>query len=271
MSLRQQIAFYLEDTTTRVGKVVNFVVAALILLSAAIFIIETYPISESLQRLLTIADRTILALFTLEYTLRLGVAEQRLRYVFSFYAIADLVAILPFLLGFFDLRFVRLLRWLRILRLIRFVEDRALFGRVTATDSLAVARICFTLFAIIFIYAGLMFQIEHPQNPGSFGTFLDAVYFAIVTMTTVGFGDLTPISEAGRWLTVIMILTGIALIPTQIGNLIRQFSKVTNAIEVTCTDCGLSLHEPDAQYCRRCGTILTGKPTTEQDGTLPEP
>ncbi|NEQ31315.1 MAG: ion transporter, partial [Leptolyngbya sp. SIO4C5] len=80
MSLRQQIAFYLEDTTTRVGKVVNFVIAALILLSAAIFIIETYPISESLQRLLTIADRTILALFTLEYTLRLGVAEQRLRY-----------------------------------------------------------------------------------------------------------------------------------------------------------------------------------------------
>lgn len=268
MSLRQQIAFYLEDTTTVVGKVVNFAIAALILLSAAIFIVETYPISIATQNLLKIVDFTILGLFTVEYLLRLWVATNRLQYVLSFYAIADLIAILPFLLGFFDLRFVRLVRWLRILRLVRFVEDRALFGRLTTSDSLAVARIFFTLFAIIFIYAGLMFQIEHPQNPGNFRTFLDAVYFAIVTMTTVGFGDLTPISEAGRWLTVVMILTGIALIPTQIGNLIRQFSKVTNAIEITCTGCGLSLHEPDAQYCRRCGTILSEISSTEDSKAI---
>lgn len=252
---RQQVRFYLDDTDTVLGQSVNGAIALLILLSAAIFVVETYPISAALYQTLNVFDWVILVGFTAEYVLRLWSAERPWRYAFSLYGLLDLLAILPFFIGFWDVRFIRLLRWLRILRLVRFFEDRILFGYISGTDTLIVSRIVFTLVAIVFIYSGLIFQVEHGRNP-AFGTFLDAVYFAIATMTTVGFGDVTPISEVGRGLTVMMILTGIALIPTQIGELIREFVKVTNALQLPCSRCGLSLHEADAQFCKRCGAPL---------------
>jgi voltage-gated potassium channel len=129
---------------------------------------------------------------------------------------------------------------------------------MTSTDSLILIRILFTLVAIVFIYSGLIFQVEHPRNSEDFGTFLDALYFAIVTMTTVGYGDVTPLSEAGRGLTVMMILTGIALIPTQISSLIRQLVKVSQPQHLPCPSCGLTLHDDDAQFCKRCGSRLDG-------------
>ena len=256
MQLQQKVRFYLEDTETWVGRIVNFAIANLILLSAIIFVVETYPIPDNLRAGLRIVDWVILFIFTVEYLVRLGCAEQKFSHLFSGYSLIDLIAILPFLLGFLDVRFIRLLRWLRILRLVRFMENRTLFGRLTAEESLIFVQIIFTLFAIIFIYAGLIYQVEHPDNPEKFATFLDAVYFAVVTMTTVGFGDVTPTSEAGRWLTVMMILNGIALIPTQIGNLFQQFIKDQRTTQITCTCCKLATHDTDALFCKRCGTAL---------------
>ena len=109
---------------------------------------------------------------------------------------------------------------------------------------------------IIFVYSGLIYQVEHTVNPEAFQTFLDAIYFSVVTMTTVGFGDVTPLSEGGRLLTVLMILTGISLIPWQIGDLIKQLIKTANQANKVCLGCGLSSHDTDAKFCKICGTKL---------------
>lgn len=256
MLLKQRIAFYLEDIETPTGRAVNLIVTVLVLLSSIIFVVDTYPISNSVRIKLSYIDTGILVIFVLEYLLRFWCAEYKVKYFFRLYSVIDLMAILPVFLGSVDISFIRILRWFRILRLIRFIEAKTLFGRLSTTDTIIFARILFTLFSIIFIYSGLIYQVEHPVNSENFTTFLDAVYFSVVTMTTVGFGDVTPISEAGRLMTVMMILTGIALIPWQLGDLIKQLVKTTNKLETICPSCSLSLHETDAQFCKLCGTKL---------------
>jgi voltage-gated potassium channel len=183
-------------------------------------------------------------------------AENKVRFFFNLFSLIDLLAVLPFFIGIFNISFIRVFRWFRILRLIRFIEGRTIFGYVTTQDSAIFARILLTLFIIIFVYSGLIYQVEHPTNPQAFGTFLDAVYFSVATMTTVGFGDVTPHSESGRLLTVLMILTGIALIPWQLGDLVKQLVKTANQVQTTCVTCQLALHDADAQFCKRCGTRL---------------
>ena len=256
MLLKQSIAFYLEDIETLPGRAINLIITGLVLLSSAIFVTETYPIPASLRINLKAIDTIILIIFAIEYLLRFWCAKSKIKYFFSFYSVIDLMAILPMFLGLVDITFIRILRWFRILRLIRFIEGKNVFGRISTEDTVIFVRILFTLFAIIFIYSGLIYQVEHSVNNKGFSTFLDAVYFSVVTMTTVGFGDVTPISEAGRLMTVLMILTGIALIPWQLGNLIKQFVKTTNQIEMLCPRCSLSLHDAEAQFCKLCGTKL---------------
>lgn len=272
LSLKEQVRQALDESDKTLGLVVNGAIAVLILSSAALFAIQTYSLPARVGTALHLIDQIILALFTLEYAIRIWSAKRPLRFIFSIYGLIDLVAILPFILsfpgGFVDTRFFRLIRWLRILRLARFFGQRTWFNLLNGYEGLIFARILFTLFSIIFIYSGAIYQAEHTVNPDNFATFLDAVYFSVVTMTTVGFGDITPISEAGRGLTIAMILTGIALIPTQVGDFIKQFTKVQNSVRVTCDGCGLLGHEEDAQFCRRCGTQLPPETVLEETKSL---
>ncbi|BDA67234.1 Ion transport protein [Calothrix sp. PCC 7716] len=252
---REKINFYLKDLDTRAGKIINLAIAGLVLISSGIFVAQTYTLRADFNEYLNIVDKIILVIFVFEYGLRLWSNKFNIRDLLSFYSIIDLLAILPFFLGATDISYIRLLRWFRILRLIRFVDSKYMFG-ISNEDGAIFARILFTLFAIIFVFSGLIYQVEHPVNPTSFRTFLDAFYFSVVTMTTVGFGDVTPISQPGRLLTVFMILTGIALVPWQIGDLIKRLVKSTTQIETICTGCGLAFHDADAQFCKRCGTKL---------------
>ena len=256
MSLRQKISFYFEDIDTPIGRCLNLIITVLVLLSSSIFVIETYTIPENIRDKLNLIDSVILLIFALEYGLRFWCAEKKIKYVFSLYSVIDLIAILPVFIGLIDISFIRIFRWFRILRLVRFLDSKNLPGHISTEDSLIVTRILFTLFAIIFVYSGLIYQVEHPVNPDVFKTFLDAVYFSVVTMTTVGFGDVTPTSQTGRLLTVMMIFTGIAFIPWQVGDLIKRVVKTANEVEIPCQNCGLYLHDPDANFCKICGTKL---------------
>ncbi|WP_373528558.1 ion transporter [Nostoc sp.] len=253
---REETEFYLKDLETPLGKAINLTLATLVLISSGIFVAETYNIPDFVRFQLKVADTAIVIIFAVEYCLRLWSAENKIKYIFSFYSIIDLMAILPFFLGMVDISFIRLLRWFRILRLIRFIDRKFLVASISTEDGIIFARILFTLFAIVFIYSGLIYQVEHPVNPENYGTFLDAFYFSVVTMTTVGFGDVTPISELGRLLTVLMIFTGIGLIPWQVGDLIKRVVKTANQVETVCLGCGLAFHDVDARFCKKCGLKL---------------
>ena len=260
--ISQKINFYLDDLATPIGKLINIAIAILVLASAISFVAQTYEISEITRHRLNLLDDIILGVFVFEYFLRLICAEEKLKHLFSLYAIIDLVAILPFFLGAIDVTFIRLLRWFRILRLIRLVESRTLFAHKTE-DIAILFRILFTLLAIVLVFSGLVYQIEHPSNP-KFHTFLDAFYFSIFTMTTVGYSDVMPKSDAGKLTTVIMVLTGIALIPVQLGELFKRLVQTANQSdrendvmkESICSGCELSLHDMDAEFCKVCGTKL---------------
>ena len=277
--LRQKIGFYLDDLETPLGKLINIAIAGFVLASAASFVAQTFEITELVRDRLNILDDVILYIFALEFGLRFWCAEKKLPHLVSLYTIIDLLAILPLFLNASDMAFIRLLRWFRILRLLRLVESRSLFANKTE-DIAILFKILFTLFAIIFVFSGMVYQIEHTTNP-KFANFLDAFYFSIFTMTTVGYSDVMPQSDAGKLTTVLMVLTGISLIPVQLGELfkrliqtanqsdrpavispspeireIKEIREIREIKEITCSNCGLSIHDRDAQFCKACGSKL---------------
>jgi voltage-gated potassium channel len=260
LPFRAKIAFYLEDVTTAIGLTVNLLILALILLSLGIYVAQTYPLSATWQMWLRQLDWGILSLFSLEYLIRFWCAESKLGFIFNIFSILDLLSILPLFFGFFDIRFFRIFRWFRILRVIRFFGSDLSIFRIKTSDQIVFTRILLTLFSIIFVYAGLIYQIEHPINPQVYRTFFDAFYFAVVTMTTVGFGDVTPLSDGGKMVTVLMILTGVLLIPLQISTLTKQLLKSGTQIDYPCPDCGFPRHDIDANFCKNCGAELLKKP-----------
>lgn len=255
LSLREKIEFYLEDIETPLGRGINLFITGLVLGSSAIFVVETYKISPDLRQLLDATENTILAIFVVEYGLRVWCAKHRIQYLFSLYSMIDFVTIAPFLLSSANIGFLRIFRWFRILRLIRFIGRKTIFGYISSEDGAIFTRILFTLVSIIFVYSGLIYQVEHAANP-KFDTFLDAVYFSVSTITTAGFGDITPDSQVGKLLTVLMILTGVVLIPWQLGDLIKRLVKSADEIQTVCSKCHLEFHDPDALFCKICGTAL---------------
>jgi voltage-gated potassium channel len=263
MGLRERLSFYLEDMETLPGRVINLSITGLVLISSAIFVAETYSLPPAVAQQLDRLENGILIIFVVEYLLRLWCADHRLQHLLSLFAIVDLVAILPFLLGAANVGFLRIFRWFRILRLLRFIGGNTIFGYVSQEDGAIFTRIIFTVVAIVFVYSGLIYQVEHPINGKAFNTFLDAIYFSVSTITTAGFGDITPSSQMGRLLTVLMLLTGVVLIPWQLGDLIKQLVKTADQRVVECSDCGLALHAADAYCCRICGTRL---PSGEDEG-----
>lgn len=256
LSVRQKVAFYLADTETNVGLWLDLVILGLILLSCAVFVIQTYPIDPQIQSILTNIDLLILVVFTIEYLARCWSADNFSKYFFSFFGFIDLISILPLFLGWIDISFLRVFRWFRILRIVRFwkIEKRLL--PIATEDSIVFIRIFLTLFTLIFVYAGLIYQVEHQINSDRLENFFDAFYFVVVTMTTVGYGDVTPLSQPGRFMTVLMIFTGVLFIPWQLSELIGQVVKTSSLVETECSNCKLSRHDPDAVFCKQCGTKL---------------
>ena len=253
----------LSDFANEIG----IVISGLVLLSVLTFIAATLPLQPVWLEWLRVIDGVIAILFSLEYLIRLRLADRKLAFVLSLLSVIDLIVIGELIASLCGLPLIQALRGMRILRLLRFFTVDVTVFHLESRDRQIVARIVFTLTAIVSVFAGLIYEVEHGVNSKDFGTVLDAIYFAIVTMTTVGFGDMTPITSLGRLLTVLMILTGVALIPWQIGRLIERMVKSRQRVMITCTGCGHNQHDRDAKFCKQCGTALVQDRVTLE--TLP--
>lgn len=265
-TFRETIQFYLIDCKTPLGKAIDIFIILLNLVICAIFVVETYPVSEATKRLMWNIEIIIVLFFMVEYAARLYGAKNRLRQLIDIYSILDFIAIVPTLSllvlplfgimpNFGFLRVIRMIRVLRIFRFLRFTADPNFFFGTITLRLLNVIKLFLTIFMIFFISSGLFFHVENAINP-NVQTFGDAFYFTVVTLSTVGFGDIIPMSEAGKWVTVLMILSGIILIPWQVSRLVKEWLHIATKKEVICPGCGLRYHDENASHCKSCGHII---------------
>ncbi|WP_435319233.1 ion transporter [Haloarchaeobius sp. TZWSO28] len=259
---RELVEFYLLDHRTLLGKAIDISLLVLNLVFVGIFVLETYDISTETRRLMWGIEVAIAAVFFVEYVLRLYGAPDRLQEVTDFYTMVDLLAILPTAavllvpgLSVFalDIGFLRAFRVVRFMRFYRFTRDEEFFFGSISAHELRILKLLLTVLTIFFVSAGVFYAVEHTANP-QVGNFNDAFYFTVVTLTTVGFGDITPVTGAGRFVTTAAIISGIVLIPWQAGRIVREWT--TDKVSVTCDSCGLSYHDPDASHCKACGHVI---------------
>ncbi|MGD2085480.1 MAG: ion transporter [Candidatus Aminicenantes bacterium] len=260
-TLREKIQFYLIDCRTIPGKLIDISIIFLNILVCILFVIDTYTISESTQQLLWKIEAIIIVFFIIEYIARLYGARNRIRHIFNIFSLIDLAAILPIFLIIFapaaslKIGFIRIIRVLRIFRFLRFTADPIFFFGVISPRLLKVIRLLLTILIIFFVSSGFFWFVESGANP-AIKNFGDAFYFTVVSLTTVGFGDITPISAGGRWVTVFMILSGIILIPWQVGQVVKEWFVFSMKKKVVCPQCGLKYHDRDASHCKACGHVI---------------
>jgi len=252
------------EAETPAGRRFDTILLSLIVLSVLAVILESVPeISARHGRLLHALEWGFTILFSIEFIVRLCVVRHPLRYARSFYGLVDLLSVLPSYLmlvlpGMQALQVIRVLRMMRMFRIFKMV--RHVNGAELLLHALYASRAKVTVFfsfmlAITLIAGTLMYLIEGPQN--GFTSIPTGVYWAIVTITTLGFGDITPDTHLGRLLTSILVLTGYAIIAVPTGIVTSELSKLGgDDSSDACPSCGVHGHLPDARFCRRCGAPM---------------
>jgi len=221
------------------------IIVALIVLNALAVVVSSDPVHfERYFGAFHVFELFSIAVFTVEYLLRVWVAPEnpryaglsaggaRLRYVVSPVALVDLAAVLPAYLGMLfviDLRYLRLLRLVRLLKLTHYFKGLGIFIDVVQTEARTLASGVFTMAIMVFVAAALMHTVEHAAQPDSFGTIGESLWWAVVTMTTVGYGDVYPITALGRILAALIMLLGVGIVALPAGILAARFAEELQA------------------------------------------
>ena len=236
-----------------------------ILASVGVVLLDSVPAAKlRWHDALYAAEWFFTLLFTAEYAVRLWVVRAPLRYVRSFFGVIDLLAILPTYLSLLFpgamaltvIRALRLLRIFRVLKLVQYsIEAGVLVQALVRSRRKIFVFVC-TLLTIVVIFGALMYVVEGPEH--GFTSIPTGMYWAVVTMATVGFGDIAPATPLGRLITSVLILIGYSIIavPTGIYTAELARSMQPRRRQVRCPECGLPEHESDAWHCRKCGQTL---------------
>jgi voltage-gated potassium channel len=228
---RHHVEGALEGHHGRLGRAVVFFIYVLIVISVISIGIETDDhLPAWLATLLTVIEWLTVAVFTVEYILRVAIAPRKLGYILSFWGIIDLVAILPFYLSFgIDLRAVRVVRLFRVFRLLKMARYSGAAERMA--DAFRAVReelIVFGITAVVTLYicAVCIYSFEHEAQPEKFRTIFDALWWASVTLTTVGYGDRYPITVGGRIFTMLMLFVALGVIAVPTGLVSSAMSRL---------------------------------------------
>lgn len=256
---------FLSDT--RAGRAFDVILLIAILSSVLVVTLESVEDLRSRhERLFFTLEWIFTGLFTLEYAARLWVAKKRRRYALSFFGIVDLIAVLPaylelFLPGSHYLMAVRVLRLMRVFRVFKMAEYLGEAGLLL--NALKASRRKIQLFftavlALVLVEGTVVYVFERETNP-DFANIPQAIYWAIVTLTTVGYGDVAPVTVPGKMMASVIMLTGFAIIAVPTGVItseIREQSLRNQRRKRRCRECGWDEHDPRALCCQQCGVRL---------------
>ncbi len=227
---KEKIRRIVDDNSTRQGRIFSILIQILIVFSLINYSISTLPdLSAFWKKVIDVVDIICYIVFTIEYFCRIFVAKKKLKYIFSFYGIVDLLAILPFLFGrHIDLRAIRALRVLRIVSALKLSHyNEALRRFVLALKIIKPELILFTMVSnvLIFLSASAVYYFENPAQPEVFTSIFDSLWWAVVTLTTVGYGDCYPITAGGRTFTYFILLIGLGIITIPTGLIASALSE----------------------------------------------
>lgn len=263
---RLRIYTIIFESDTSAGRLFDLVLILTILASVVVVILDSVQsIAGDYDTLFNVLEWGFTLLFTVEYALRLACVRRPLRYATSFFGIVDLLAVLPTYFVFFvpqvnsliNVRLLRLLRIFRILKLGAYVSEFGFLGEaLMASRRKIIVFIGFVLIAVA-VLGTVMYVVEGPEN--GFTSIPVAMYWGITTMTTVGFGDITPKTELGRFIASCMMLLGwgILAVPTGIVTAEMTVRRIGRPVMTqTCPRCLAEGHDADARFCKHCGTPL---------------
>ena len=265
MSLRARLHEIIFEADTPAGRLFDLLLLVAILTSVAVVLLESVAsVRARVGPELRALEWGFTVLFTVEYILRLASVQRPLRYARSPFGLIDLLAILPtdlsvLLPGAQSLLVIRLLRLLRVFRVLKLAEylreSRTLVQALRAS-SRKIAVFLMTVMTIVVVVGTMMYVIEGEER--GFTSIPISIYWAVVTLTTVGYGDLAPVTSLGRALSMLLMLTGYGIIAVPTGIVTVELTRASMAPISTqaCPVCGAGGHEADARYCRKCGAHL---------------
>ncbi len=253
------------EADTYPGKFFDVGLIVAILLSVFLVMLDSVSSIRSVYgSYLYVCEWFFTIIFTIEYLLRLFSVRRPALYATSFYGIVDLLAILPTYLSllfpggqyFLLIRILRLLRIFRVLKLVQYISESALLLEALRASRRKIIVFLFTVLTLVILFGSLMFVIEGEAN--GFTSIPRSIYWSIVTLTTVGYGDISPKTNFGQAIASLIMIIGYAIIAVPTGIVTVEMSNVFRNKTNTqaCPDCGSEGHDNDASHCKYCGTKL---------------
>ena len=267
---RQHAYRIIFEADTPAGRRFDVVLLWAILTSVALVVLDSVQaIHAAYGHWLYLAEWGFTAVFTAEYLARLACAPRPWRYARSFFGVVDLLAIVPTYLSLFlagsqmllVVRALRMLRIFRVLKLARYVSEATVLQQALRASGPKIGVFLYTVLTLVAIIGTLMYVIEGPER--GFTSIPTSIYWAIVTLTTVGYGDISPVTPAGRLLASMAMILGYGIIAVPTGIVTVEMSRVRDASAITTRVCGQCLaegHDRDARHCKFCGAELPAAP-----------